>query len=87
MRNETQNETYRNGTKRNEAERNLPKRKETERNEMKRNEIYRSETERNETKCNVHKTGRECKLAKRIYRNGTKQNMSKYTCLFQARFG
>jgi len=31
------------------------------------------------------KTGRECNLTKRIYRNGTKQNMSKHTCLFQAR--
>ena len=31
------------------------------------------------------KTGRECNLMKRIYRNGTKQNMSKHTCLFQAR--
>ena len=57
---------------------------ETERNEMKRNLPKRNGTERNKM---YTKTGRECNLAKRIYRNETKQNMSKHTCLFQARSG
>jgi hypothetical protein len=39
---------------------------EMKRNGMKQNEMYT-------------KTGRECNLVKRIYRNGTKQNMSKHT--------
>jgi transcriptional/translational regulatory protein YebC/TACO1 len=50
---------------------------------MKRETKY-TETERNKM---YTKTGRECNLAKRIYRNETKQNMSKHTCLFQARSG
>ena len=49
---------------------------ETERNEMKRYLPKRNGTERNKM---YTKTGRECNLVKRIYRNGTKQNMSKHT--------
>ena len=79
MRNETQNETYRNGTKRNEAERNLPKRNETERNEMKRNEIYRSETERYETKCNVHKNWKGMQFSET---NIPKRNKTKYVEIY-----
>ena len=70
----TPNEIYHNETKRNETKWNVTKFTETKRNGTKQNEMYT-------------KTGRECNLAKRIYWNGTKQNMSKHTCLFQARSG
>jgi hypothetical protein len=57
-----------------------------ERNETKWNVTKFTETKRNGTKQNemYTKTGREYNLAKRIYRNGSKQNMSKQTCLFKA---
>jgi hypothetical protein len=68
------NEIYQNEAKRNETKWNVTKFTEKKRNGTKQNEMYT-------------KTGRECNLAKRIYRNGTKQNMSEHACLFQDRSG
>ena len=76
-------------TERSEMKRNEIYQSETKRKETKWNVTKFTETKRNGTKQNeMHTTtGGECNLAKRIYRNGTKQNMSKHTCLFQARSG
>jgi hypothetical protein len=86
---EMKRETKYTETERNEMKRNEIYQNETKRNEAKWNVTIFTETKRNGTKQNemYTKTGRECNLAKRIYRNGTKQNMSKHTCLFQARSG